>query len=115
MNQSTTTAISLPAERMRRYRQRRREGLRCLTVQLRETEIDVLICKGLLKPEMRHNKNAIINALHDHFDLTLSMRPMTRNGEHRTLTVEVLAGIYGKGSAYYETAQRGRFKIRLGL
>jgi hypothetical protein len=27
------------AKRMRRYRQRRREGLRCLTVQLRETEI----------------------------------------------------------------------------
>ena len=63
------------AKRMRRYRQRRRDGLRCLTIQLRETEIDMLICRALLKPEMRHNKNAIINALHDHFDLTLSMRP----------------------------------------
>ena len=63
------------AKRMRRYRQRRRAGLRCLTVQLRETEIEMLICKALLRPEMRHNKNAIINALHDHFDLTLSMRP----------------------------------------
>jgi hypothetical protein len=63
------------AKRMRRYRQRRRDGLRCLTVLLRETEIDMLICRALLKPEMRHNKNAIINALHDHFDLTLSMRP----------------------------------------
>jgi hypothetical protein len=30
------------AKRMRRYRQRRRDGLRCLTVQLRETEIDML-------------------------------------------------------------------------
>ena len=63
------------AERMRRYRQRRRSGLRCLMVLLRETEIDMLICRALLEPEMRHNKNAIINALHDHFDLTLSMRP----------------------------------------
>jgi hypothetical protein len=63
------------AERMRRYRQRRRDGLRCLTIQLRETEIDVLIYKGLLKPETRHSKNAIINALHAYFDLTLSMTP----------------------------------------
>lgn len=75
MNQSSITAISLPAERMRRHRQRRRDGLRCLTIQLRETEIDVLIYKGLLKPETRHSKNAIINALHAHFDQTLSMRP----------------------------------------
>jgi hypothetical protein len=61
------------AKRMRRYRQRRREGLRCLTVQLRETEIDMLVFRALLKPEMRHSKNAIINALHDFFDLTLSL------------------------------------------
>ena len=60
------------AARMRRYRQRRREGLRCLTVQLRETEIEALIHKGLLLGETRHSKNAIINALHDFFDLTLS-------------------------------------------
>jgi hypothetical protein len=75
MNQSTPTAISLPAERMRRYRQRRRAGLRCLTVELRESEIDMLVCRALLKPEMRNNKNAILRALYDHFDLTLSMRP----------------------------------------
>jgi hypothetical protein len=75
MNQRPTIAISPPAERMRRYRQRRSSGLRCLTIQLRDTEIDVLICRALLKPEMRNNKNAIIRALYDHFDLTLSMRP----------------------------------------
>jgi hypothetical protein len=34
------------AERMRRHRQRRRDGLRCLVVELRETEIDVLVQKG---------------------------------------------------------------------
>jgi hypothetical protein len=61
------------AKRMRRYRQRRRDGLRCLTIQLRETEIEAPIHKGLLKFEMRHSKNAIINALHDFFDLTLSL------------------------------------------
>jgi hypothetical protein len=67
--------ISPAAKRMRRHRVLRREGLRCLTVQLRETEIDMLVCKALLKPEMRHSKKAIINALHAHFDLTLSMTP----------------------------------------
>src|SRR5215813_9433922 len=38
------------AERMRRHRQRRRDGPRCLVIELRETEIDALIRKGLLKP-----------------------------------------------------------------
>jgi hypothetical protein len=60
-----------PAARMRRHRQRRREGLRCLMVQLRETEIEALIYRGLLKPEMRNSKNAILNALHAYFDITL--------------------------------------------
>jgi hypothetical protein len=75
MNLNSTRAASLSAERMRRHRQRRRDGLRCLTIQLRETEIDVLTCKALLKPESRDDRNAIINALHAHFDLTLSMTP----------------------------------------
>jgi hypothetical protein len=75
MTNAPEPPISPAAARMRRHRKLRRDGLRCLTVQLRETEIDVLICKGLLKLETRHSKNAIINALHAHFDLTLSMRP----------------------------------------
>jgi hypothetical protein len=48
MNQSSSTAISPPAERMRRYRQRRRSGRRCLTIQLRETGIDMLVCRAVL-------------------------------------------------------------------
>ena len=35
------------AERMRRYRKRRRNGLRCVRVILHETEIDSLIEKGV--------------------------------------------------------------------
>ena len=61
------------AARMRRHRKRRRDGLRCLTVELRETEIDMLVCRALLKPEMRHSKSPIINALHEHLDQTLSV------------------------------------------
>jgi len=47
MNQATVTltARSAAAERMRRHRERRRKGLRCLMVLLRETEIDALICQ----------------------------------------------------------------------
>ncbi len=73
MTDAPESPISPAAARMRRHRQRQREGLRCLTVQLRETEIDTLVCRALLEPEMRNNKTAIINALHDHFDLTLRL------------------------------------------
>ena len=64
-------APSAAAERMRRHRQRRRDGLRCLIIELRETEIDVLIRKGLLKPETRNDTSAIIDALYSHLDSTL--------------------------------------------
>jgi hypothetical protein len=63
------------AARMRRHRKRRRDGLRCLTVELRESEIDVLVFRALLNPEMRNNKNAILRALYAYFAQTLSMRP----------------------------------------
>ena len=59
------------AERMRRHRDRRREGLCCLFVELRDTEIDALIRKELLKPESRHDQNAIADALYDHLERTL--------------------------------------------
>jgi hypothetical protein len=51
------------AERMRRYRQRRRNGLHCVRVLLHVTEIDALITKGFLKPERRHDPNAVDTAL----------------------------------------------------
>ena len=58
------------AERMRRHRQRRREGLRCLVVELRETEIDVLVQKGLLQADARNNASAVREALYQYFDRT---------------------------------------------
>jgi len=46
MDVTDNTSQSTPAaERMRAHRSRRRAGLRCLTIELRETEIDVLIQK----------------------------------------------------------------------
>jgi hypothetical protein len=66
---------SAAAERMRRYRERRRKGLRCLMIQLRETEVDALICQGLLKPEMRNDPRAVRKALYGFLDGTLGAAP----------------------------------------
>jgi hypothetical protein len=56
------------AERMRRQRQRRRDGLRCLMIELRETEIDALIRNGLLPPEKRHDCESVQSALYAFLD-----------------------------------------------
>ena len=63
-----TITRSTAAERMRRHRERRRDGLRCLTIELRETEIDVLIGK---KAVARNDQDAIRDALYAHLERTL--------------------------------------------
>ena len=69
------TTPSPAAERMRRHRERRREGVRCLWVELRETEIDALVRRSLLEPETRHDQNAIADALYGHLERTLDPLP----------------------------------------
>ena len=64
-------ACSAAARRMRAHRQRRRDGLRCIVVQLRETEIDELIRRKLMQAGARNDVYAIREALHAHFDRTL--------------------------------------------
>jgi hypothetical protein len=59
------------ALRMRRVRERRRRGLRCLIVEVREKEIDALVRKGLLKSETRNSSRAITEALCAFLDRTL--------------------------------------------
>jgi hypothetical protein len=68
---SPAGARSASAERMRAHTERRRAGLRCVVVRLRETEVDVLIRKGLLSADARNNLYAVRDALHSHFDRTL--------------------------------------------
>jgi hypothetical protein len=65
-------ARSAAAERMRLHRERRRQGLRCLMIELRETEIDALIPNGLLKAETRNDPSAVSEALYDFLDRTLA-------------------------------------------
>ena len=60
---------------MRRHRERRREGLRCLWVELHETELDALVRKGLLEPQSRNDENAIADALYAHLQRTLGPPP----------------------------------------
>jgi hypothetical protein len=64
-------ARSATAERMRRYRQRRRDGLRCFMTELRETEIDALVRKGLLAAENGHDYDSVQSALYAFLDRAL--------------------------------------------
>ena len=71
----SATSATPAAERMRRHRERRREGLRCLWVEILETELDALVRAGLLEPTSRHNENAIADALYAHLGRTLRPPP----------------------------------------
>ena len=69
---SPAATRSTGAERMRAHRQRRLDGLRCVTIELRETEIDVLLGR---KADARNNADAIRDALYAHLECTLDAMP----------------------------------------
>jgi hypothetical protein len=69
--QATKPKPLSPAERMRLSRARRRKGLRFLTVELRETEIDGLIRRGRLALADRDSPAAIRRALYAFFESCL--------------------------------------------
>ena len=56
------------ARRMARCRARRREGLRCVLILLREAEVDVLVQRGRLSNEERANPAAVRKAVHGFLD-----------------------------------------------
>ncbi len=65
-----TEAVGVPArspsptaERMRRHRERRRKGLRYFRVELRVTEIDLLVAKGYLEHKERDDGDALQRAI----------------------------------------------------
>ena len=70
MNEANTSSA---AERMRRHRKRRRNGLRCLPIEISETDIEGLTRLGLLPAEMRNDLSAIVSALYKHLDRTLGL------------------------------------------
>jgi hypothetical protein len=71
---TTTNVAEIPvthspaAERMKLHRERKRNGMRCVTIELRNEEIDALIRKLLLKTEMRNDREAIAEALYGLFE-----------------------------------------------
>jgi hypothetical protein len=68
---NTKIARTRAAERMRRCRQRRRDGLRCYRLELRDSEIEALVRRGLLVATAKTNRNAFIKAMYAFFDRTL--------------------------------------------
>ena len=59
------------AERMRLHRDRRRRQVRCVSVELRETEVATLIRRKFLRAELRNDRNAVTKALHAFLDRAL--------------------------------------------
>ena len=65
---ASTKIRSRAAMRMKRYRARRRDGMRCVTLDLRETEIDRLIELGHLRRDDREDRNQLLLALYRFLD-----------------------------------------------
>jgi hypothetical protein len=63
---------SSAAERMRAHRERKKSGMRCAMIELRETEIDALIRKGFLRSDARNDKTQITDAIYAYFDQELA-------------------------------------------
>jgi hypothetical protein len=60
---SAETATSKGARRMRRCRERRRNGIRIIPIEVKDSGIDILAAKGYLRPEERNDPEAIKRAL----------------------------------------------------
>ena len=62
-NIPTSRSSSPAAQRMRRYRKQRRQGLRYIPIPLHVTDIDALIRMRLLKEDQRHDVEALQTAV----------------------------------------------------
>jgi hypothetical protein len=62
---------SASAARMRQHRERRRRRMRCVTIELRDREIEEFIRRKRLSPEDRNNPGALRRTVHQYLDDTL--------------------------------------------
>jgi hypothetical protein len=62
-NIPTSRSSSPAAQRMRRYRKQRKQGLRSVRILLDETDIDALIRMRLLKEDQRQDVQALQTAV----------------------------------------------------
>ena len=68
---SAAKRLSTVARRMRLHRARKLAGLRCVTLEVRETEIAALVRRGLLRADDRNDDNAVRDAFYVHLDRSL--------------------------------------------
>ena len=68
---SAAKRSSLVAHRMRIHRARKLAGLRCLTLEVRETEVAALVKKGLLRSDSQNDDKAIRDAFYSLLDRSL--------------------------------------------
>jgi hypothetical protein len=68
MNASDGAAPSAGALRMALHRNRRRKGLRCITIEVREAEVEALIRRGHLAQDGRADPAAVRKALYAFLD-----------------------------------------------
>jgi hypothetical protein len=59
MTETTTPPVSAAAMRSRRYRQRRKNGVRCVRIRLSEKAIAALVEDGFLPQDQRDDEAAI--------------------------------------------------------
>jgi hypothetical protein len=72
MTISAAKRPSTVARRMRLHRARKLAGLRCLTLEVRETEVAALVRKGLLRADSQNDAKAIRDAFYALLDRSLS-------------------------------------------
>jgi len=70
MNVAALPALTV-AQRMRAHRQRRRDGMRCLMIEVRQEEILALTRQGLLPNDRQNDTDSIKNALYAFLDRAL--------------------------------------------
>lgn len=63
--------VSDGARRMRITRERRREGMRCFTLEIRNAEIDRLVDLGYLRAADRDDRNQVVQGFYRFFDSAL--------------------------------------------
>jgi hypothetical protein len=68
---NTKIARTRAAERMRRYRQRRRDGVRSYRLEIRDSEIEALVRRGLLLAAQKTNRTAVTQAMYAFLDRSL--------------------------------------------
>jgi len=68
---SAPTPRSPGVKRVQRHRERRQLGLRCVTIQVWERELDEFVRQGLLKPERRYDVYEIKHAIYAVLDRAL--------------------------------------------